>query len=406
MIEWLELPEQRRREIIIAAAAQNGMLEQAVEKDWWVTLTLKAVFSTQWAGDLVFKGGTSLSKAWGLIERFSEDIDLALDRKVLGFPEEFVNNSQVSKLRKKASKFIAEDFKTALEKTLINIGLPATAFSLEIQPTDLSDRDPQVLELTYTSIITKGTYIKDKVVIEIGVRSEREPASPRPIQSIIGMTFPDQPYSGNSFEVKTIEPKRTFLEKAFLLHEGFLSPHPLHRHERKSRHIYDLISIMETDHAEAALHESALYSSIVEHRKHFTPERGITYDLHLPQTINFIPPDNVLKEWESDYRNMRESMIYGNAPDFFKLILKLKELLVRFRLVGSLYQLQHLKQIAINDTSNIPTNLKDGIAITVPVHLQTDLYLPAGPANKSISYYLTLTFYQNDWYCSNIEIKE
>ena len=103
---------------------------------------------------------------------------------------------------------------------------------------------------------------------------------------------------------------------------------------------------------------------------------------------------------------MRESMIYGNAPDFFTLILKLKELLVRFRLIGSLYPLQHLKKIAINDTSNITTNLKDGIAITVPVHFQTDLYLPAGPANKSISYYLTLTFYQHDWYCCNIEIRE
>jgi len=84
--------------IIVAVAARKRMSEEAVEKDWWVTLVLKAAFATEWAGELVFKGGTSLSKGWNLIDRFSEDIDLAINRTALGFSEEFVSASQVKKL--------------------------------------------------------------------------------------------------------------------------------------------------------------------------------------------------------------------------------------------------------------------------------------------------------------------
>jgi len=404
MKEWLSLPETNRREIIIAAAEKNRMSEQAVEKDLWVTFTLKAIFSTPWAQNLVFKGGTSLSKAWGLIQRFSEDIDLALDRSVLGFPKEFVSNSQVSKLRKLASKFIAGEFKEGLEKALIAQGLPKDVFMLSVQPTELSDRDPQVLELAYTSVITRGAYIKDKVIIEIGVRSEREPGSMRPIQSIIGATFPGQPYSDNPFEVFTIDAKRTFLEKAFLLHEGFLSKTLVpNKHDRKSRHIYDLVSIMETSHAEEALMDKELYSSIVEHRRHFTPERGIVYDLHEAGQINFIPPDEVIKQWEEDYRKMVESMIYGDYPDFKELILRLKQLLVRFRLSKAPHRLEILKAMAFENPA-LPEP-KNGITFIASIDFTSDRYQPAGPGNETILYSLSFEFYQGTWFTTNVEIR-
>ncbi|HEY9260367.1 nucleotidyl transferase AbiEii/AbiGii toxin family protein [Chitinophaga sp.] len=85
MFEWQKLPEEQKRNILAEASAITGYPTNVIEKDWWVTVALKAVFATPWADNLVFKGGTSLSKAWNLIERFSEDIDLAIDRSALGF---------------------------------------------------------------------------------------------------------------------------------------------------------------------------------------------------------------------------------------------------------------------------------------------------------------------------------
>ena len=117
MIEWLTLNDERKRLILNQANEATGLPVHAIEKDWWVTLALQTIFLTPWNSNLVFKGGTSLSKAWGLIQRFSEDIDMAIDRRVLGFPEEFVNNAQVAKLREKASAFIATEFWDRIRKS-------------------------------------------------------------------------------------------------------------------------------------------------------------------------------------------------------------------------------------------------------------------------------------------------
>lgn len=334
MVKWLHLPQKRRIEILSAVSTRTGLLENAIEKDWWVTLILKAVFRTQWANNLVFKGGTSLSKAWFLIERFSEDIDLAIDREALGFSED-LNKSQIKNLRKVSFKFISHDFRAAIEQQLLEMGVDSSFFSLSAQTSKDSDRDPQVLELQYVSILDSRGYLVDKVLIEVGSRSLREPCSSRAIQSIIGTTFPNQPFSGQSFAIETVEPKRTFLEKVFLLHEEFLKPPEHIRHERMSRHLYDLERLMDTEHGHAALVDRILYNSIVEHRKKFNQLRGIEYTQHTPSQVNCIPPDTMMKRWEEDYRLMRESMIYGEVLEFDQLIGRLNILVQRFRDLAS-----------------------------------------------------------------------
>ena len=96
MFEWHHLPDETKRNILIEVSNEKGYPANVVEKDWWVTLALKAVFDTPWASQLVFKGGTSLSKSWNLIERFSEDVDLVMDKTVLGFSaDEELSNSQI-----------------------------------------------------------------------------------------------------------------------------------------------------------------------------------------------------------------------------------------------------------------------------------------------------------------------
>jgi hypothetical protein len=333
MHEWLQLPEKRRRELLNAISVRTGLPESAIEKDWWVTLALQIVFSTSWGNHLVFKGGTSLSKSWDLIDRFSEDVDLALDREVLGFSGDLSIN-KIKNLRKASCRFISNDFKNAIEKQLQQTGINPELYILTAQESKDSDRDPQVLRLQYRSIINDSNYLPDKVLIEIGARSLREPSSDRTIHSIIGSSFPDQPFAGKPFVVETVDPKRTFLEKAFLLHEEFLKPVEQIRHERMSRHLYDLDRLMDTVHGIDALADKNLYQSIIEHRKKFNYLRGVDYSMHTHDKISFIPPEAVLIIWQQDYELMRKNMIYGEAKEFKDLIKKLQLLIERFRKAG------------------------------------------------------------------------
>lgn len=329
MIEWLNTTRERKRQILNVASEETLLPEYSIEKDWWVTLSLKAAFSTPWARHLVFKGGTSLSKAWNLIERFSEDIDLALDREALGFEGE-LSKSAVKRLRRAASQFMSQTFKEDLERSLLQMGVQSNQFRLTVRATDQPDLDPRVLELHYESAVQTNVYIESRVLIEIGARSLREPCSQRPITSILAAPFPDQPFSGKAFTVETVEPKRTFLEKAFLLHEMFYLPAENKNPNRLSRHLYDLERLSNTPHAEAALDDKVLYHSIVEHRERVTPVRGIEYDKHTHDKINFIPPDEAIASWESDYIAMGH-MIYGKKLPFTELLFRLRELQMRFR---------------------------------------------------------------------------
>jgi hypothetical protein len=332
MIDWFKINDERKRLILNQANAATGLPVHAIEKDWWVTLSLQTIFSTPWKNNLVFKGGTSLSKAWGLIQRFSEDIDLAIDRTVLGFPEEFVSYTQVAKLRKKASAFIATDFKAGLEMALLHSGLKPNQFQLKVKDTIIEDLDPQVLELNYNSVLEEpNPYIDPRVLIEIGGRSLRDPSSNRKIQTILHEVFPDQAFSGTPFEVPTVDPMRTFLEKAFLLHEEFSKTPDKIRHKRLSRHLYDLEKLMDTEYAAAALDDYDFYKSIITHRVNFNAIRGLDYSRHAPLLINFIPPDTVINQWEADYITMRENMFYGDTIEFSKLVDRLLDLRNRFR---------------------------------------------------------------------------
>ena len=294
---------------------------------------MKAIFSTKWGRDIVFKGGTSLSKSWRLIERFSEDIDLALDRKVLGFEQTMLAKNQVDKLRKAASQFISTEFKEGLISALDNLGVGSNLYNISVVETNGTDVDPRILELHYTSVLEPDDYMRGRVLIEIGARSLREPCSEKIITSIIEETFPGRPFSGSPFGVQTVEPRRTFLEKIFLLHEEFSKPENKMRHERLSRHLYDIERLMDTINGKAALQDIQLYHTIIEHRKRITPIRGIDYANHAPNKINFIPPVIVIDRWKKDYADMH-TMIYGETLPFESLIDRMHELLNRLRALG------------------------------------------------------------------------
>ncbi len=334
MTNWLNLTDEQRRTSLVQAGINSGIPAKSIEKDWWVTLTLKALFQSQYAESLIFKGGTSLSKCWKLIQRFSEDIDIGLDPKVVGM--EYADNPSrgyLSRLKKRGCDFTTNALKNALAEQFLALGIPEGTLTIEaeaIEPT-MSDKDPQTLFVKYTSLFDPNPYLADEVKVEVGIRSKLEPYSKIAIQSLLNELYPNAAYEEEPFEVQAVEAHKTFLEKAFLLHEEFKKSDAAKiRTERMSRHFYDLESMMDTPAAEKALADGKLYSAIIVHRERYNAMRGLDYATLATKTINFIPPTDLTAAYHSDYAVMREQMIYGNPLTPAELFERIKILNERF----------------------------------------------------------------------------
>ena len=264
--EWMKLTNSTKRNIFLEISKKMGLPEAAIEKDWWVVRTLDLVFQTEISSHTVFKGGTSLSKAWNLIDRFSEDIDLALDRKFLGFDkaDAEMTGSQVAKLRKVSCNYISEKYLPLLEKTFLDAGFADV--KLKLSEIKSPDEDPVKIEVIYPAVTEKSEYLPPSVLIEIGSRSEKEPFSETQFSSFVGEHFNGRNFADSSITIPTVNPERTFLEKIFLLHEEFQQPAEKVKVDRQSRHLYDLEKLMDTDFGRIALADKNLYQHIVEHR--------------------------------------------------------------------------------------------------------------------------------------------
>ena len=332
MNNWLNIDKDRRIFIIDSIAEKTQLSPDAIEKDWWVTMTLRALFQCECAGHIVFKGGTSLSKSWNLIERFSEDIDIAIDRKFFGFDGE-LSKKQINNLRRMSCSYISGKLKNELDNKLKDAGI--SGYSVSVTETEDTTKDPQIIEIHYDSLFNAGSYIQEKVLIEIGARSLIEPSKDVQLRSILANTFPDAIFADDYFSIPTVVPQRTFLEKAFLLHEEFQKPAEKIRVNRMSRHIYDLEKMMDTDFAIDALNNKELYNTIVAHRSTLTKMKEVDYATHTPAMINFVPPLNVIDLWKADYESMQKNMIYGNSLPFDKLMDRIRELNERFRSIKS-----------------------------------------------------------------------
>jgi predicted nucleotidyltransferase component of viral defense system len=327
-MNWFELAIEDRRLLVQQASTVSGINAKALEKDLWVTLVLLAVFKTTCASSLHFKGGTSLSKAWQVIDRFSEDIDLSIDRSFYGFAEE-LSFTQIRKLKRISSEFVSTDFKRDLEKTLLEMGVPRQVFTVQatpIPPTRKDTVDPQELEIAYVSILENVDYLPNTIKVELSARAIKDASHLREVNSLLENALPQVEVLANRFEVSAMAPQITLLEKVFLLHEEF-TKHPAEmRHLRMSRHLYDLYRLSESKFAESALQDIPLFERIVAHRKHYIRQAGIDYTHHGRQSLSCIPPDHLLDHYRGDYEKMTQNMIYGKAPAFTELISRLKML--------------------------------------------------------------------------------
>ena len=322
-----------------AIATQKGMKPFAVEKDWWVSRTLEIIFQMEIAKHLVFKGGTSLSKAWNLINRFSEDIDLAIDKDFFGFTGELGKN-QRDKLRKTAGLYTTGTFFKELQAAFIKRGFVDLDFKI-IEAKD-SDQDPRVLEIYYPNVINSSSeYVLPRVQIEVSCRSLREPFSVKKFGALVDEVYADKDFVEPLFEVPTVNPERTFLEKVFLLHEEFHRPEEKMRVDRLSRHLYDIFHLTNAGIAEKAINDKELYETIVAHRYKFSRVSEVDYNLHNPKTVNPIPINEKLEEWKSDYAKMKEDMIYEeNKPSFEDLLRNLEKLRGQLQEVNWQFELE------------------------------------------------------------------
>lgn len=336
MKHWQEYNKDERNEILQIVAGRMNLLPQVVEKDWWVVMTLKALSFTSYSDLFLFKGGTSLSKGWNLIERFSEDIDLAIKReKEFAIPS--MTKSQKERLRKFSRKYITETLCKEVEFSLEKMGI--TGFQIipivtrkKLDGSEVaidSDKDPTEFHVAYQSVLQGGIdYIPPRVKVEISCLSMHEPTAPIEITSYISQNIPNVD-DDNRVIFNTVIPTRTFLEKAFLLNEEYAKEKP--RTVRMSRHLYDLEKLMDTEFGKEALSNRHLYDTIAEHRQQFYALKYFDYSLHSPERITIVPPRHLLDKWADDYRDMTNSFIYGSKLPFDKLLTRIDILQERFR---------------------------------------------------------------------------
>lgn len=326
MNRYFELSEEQQRLVLTQTAARVGLPEQAVEKDLWVTVILQLVFSFPYADKLLFKGGTTLAKA-GLIERFSEDIDLAIDRSQFGL-EGDLTKKQLKGLRKASSLFVRDQIASDLRAAINGFGI-GNLCEVEAEPDGEGDNtypEPRKIHIRYHSVFPAPLlYLRPEVMLEVGSRSLIEPYRMVKVESFVSQNTTIDA-AVNDKLIPMAEPRKTFLEKAFLLHELF-STGVTRKADRKSRHLYDLEKMMRHPEIISAILDDELWNSIHHHRSVFTPLKEVDYTPDIRERICLVPPENCIDDWKNDYQAMCESMIYEPEPlPFNRLIERMRKL--------------------------------------------------------------------------------
>ena len=330
--DYFKLTTEQQRTVLEQTATRLSLPKQAAEKDLWVSATLQTLFTLPCADSLVFKGGSSLAKVWKMIFRFSEDIDLAIDRGLFDL-EGDLTKKKVKRLRKESSLFVKETLFSQLQDAVSKSPMSSRC-ELEAQPDGEGDNtypEPRSIFIRYQSVFDDSLgYIAPIVKVEAGARSLLEPFKEAVITSMVEETLPNISTTVADAKVKTAIPEKTFLEKSFLLHELFSVSDTVDA-RRRSRHIYDLHKMMEKGIHKKAIADDDLWQTIHHHRSTLTSMHGVDYTPDIRDRICLVPPEGCRSEWERDYREMTGAMIYGDRPTFEELTASMQRLEQMFR---------------------------------------------------------------------------
>jgi hypothetical protein len=261
----------------------------------------------EWSDHLTFKGGTSLSKCWHLIHRFSEDIDLVVDRSYLGFGAPALSTKQAKRLSAECARRIGEELLPSLSRRVAGELTEEAVAGLRVAgPED--DPDQQTVLFQYPTVFQNAlSYLRPVVRVELGARSDTEPSERAGVAPFLAQDA--------SFAVRAVSPRRTFWEKAMLLHEETGRPRGAERKPRMSRHYYDLWCLITAGVAAQALADTGLFERVAAHRRAFFRRGWVDYSTLRRGTLRLVPPANQVAAWRRDYVAMRD-MLYGDSPSF------------------------------------------------------------------------------------------
>lgn len=338
MDDIARLPIADRSDLFKETARQRGLTPAIIEKDFWVCWTLKRVFTfADPPAGLLFKGGTSLSKVFGVIERFSEDVDLSFDRAGLGFGgESDPLNAPTGKRRKHGLEALTETCQRVIRERMLPQLITAFGDALGEPPSatwglELAEDDPdgQTLLFRYPAddqshSADEPAYIQPVVRLEIGARSDHWPAIEATVTSYAAEEFPDT-FKEAACKVRVLAAERTFWEKATVLHMWHHAPAEKKFRDRQSRHYYDVVRLYKHELGRSAVKDSELLLNVARHKEVFFPAAWARYADAKPGTLRLVPPDARLPELEQDYRKMRE-MIFGEPPAIERLLEVLREI--------------------------------------------------------------------------------
>lgn len=324
MAKFFELSAEERLEAIVQAADSSGRPPHLLEKDVWVVWSLRHLFTAPYATHLVFKGGTSLSKAYGLIQRFSEDVDLTYDIRAIAadligdagssLPASKSQEKKWSKeIRARLADWVATDVVPRLQQDLGQHGLPATVRA-----------DGDKVFIDYTPLVSGTGYVPSAVMLEFGARSTGEPCELRSVHCdaathLRGVEFPEA-------TPQVMRAERTFWEKATAIHV-FCAQGVFRGGDRFARHWHDVTRLDAAGFADSAIADTALAKAVADHKGIFFAERrpdGQLIDYHAAVTgsLRLVPDKGALSTLAADYQHMVDDGLFLDEVESFDVLLQ------------------------------------------------------------------------------------
>jgi hypothetical protein len=330
MLEFARLPVAERAPYFLETANRRRLTPLIVEKDFWVCFTLRVLFSTPGFHDkFVFKGGTSLSKVFGIIKRFSEDVDLSVDPDWLGFggknpPDAVGSRSQFNKRRKQlddaCAAAVRQKVQPALERAVLRVlGDPPSGGSYLAFEMDAQSHSPVLLFRYPTMEPDKAGYVRPRVKLELGSLTDQRPIGEHVVRPWVAEEFPAA-IATPDCPVVALEIARTFWEKVTILHAEHHRPAEKPVRSRLSRDCYDVCRMAAHPAGLAAMKDLDLLARVAHHKQTCFQSSWASYDTARPGSLRLVPPRYRLPELKADYQQMQE--MFTETPPAFEALLQ------------------------------------------------------------------------------------
>ncbi|MCF7907475.1 MAG: nucleotidyl transferase AbiEii/AbiGii toxin family protein [Candidatus Omnitrophica bacterium] len=330
MDKFVLLSDKDKRAYFEVAAADLNVMPQLIEKDFWVCWILRTLFSLPSSGShLTFKGGTSLSKCYDVIRRFSEDVDISIERSFLSSQQAIEpkkqesnkeNQRRLERLQLACQAKISGTLIPELKKSIAAILTDRKKWNLEI---DSNDALKQTVLFTFPHALTNSmeSYVKAAVKIEFGSRADHWPVENMAVTPYVANVSDDVTIEGAS--VRVLAAERTFWEKATILHMIYHYPEGKNVPPRMSRHYYDLFAMVDSFVYKKSLEKISLLKHVSDHKSLFFKANWAHYEEAKPGSLRLVPRDDQISQLKTDYRQMQQ-MFFEDPPSFESVLEKLK----------------------------------------------------------------------------------